>query len=264
MGMTNAEIKKDDKEELSWSGVKNLKYYKEKFEEQYVKQTTDHYENESKKWITTLSCPEFVKIATDSFKKEEQKIEKFLDLETRPKLLNQLNDKIVFAHAQKLTEMDRTGVKDMLTNKRGEELKELTQLLLRKPETLTHILDKLKPYIISRGKALQDNKDLLDDPVKYIRTMIELKSEMDALMGESFSSMEQFIRVNDSAFQEILDSFDLSPKFLAYYIDDLMRQGLRGKETETEPMIEKVFGLFKLLKAKDAFTEHHKVFLIIR
>ena len=256
--MTGADVIKDDKGELLWNGVYNLKYYKEYFEEEYVRQTTNHYDEESKKWITTMSCPEFTNIATDSFKKEEEKIERFLDKETRPKLLTQLNEKIVSNHAKKLTEMDKTGVADMLNGKRIEELRLLTQLLNRKPDTLAFILEKLRPYILARGKTLQGNKDLIEDPVKYIQSLVDLKKEMDSLMVESFSSMDQFVKVNDSAFQDILDNFELTPKFLACYIDDLMKQGLRGKETEMETLIDSVFGLFKLLKAKDAFTEHHK------
>jgi len=265
MGLTNAEINKFDKEsEPAWGGVVNLQYYKENFEDEYIRQTTDYYEQECKKWVSSMSCPEYVKIATDSLKKEEEKVINFLDKETRPKLVSQLDDKIIGAHAQKLTEMDKTGVAEMLNNKKNAELKALNQLLSRKPDTLCHILDKLKPYILLRGKNLEKTKEVYEDPVKYTEKLLELKKEMDSLMQDSFGGMEQFVRANDLAFQEIMDSFELTPKYLAIYIDDLMRQGLRGKEAETESIIENVFGLFKLLKSKDAFTEHHKELYAMR
>lgn len=259
MGLTNADVIKDDKGEPTWTGVYNLQYYKEYFEEEYIKQTTEFYEGEAKKWITSMSCPEYVNISLSSLKKEEEKVINFLDKDTRPKLIAQLNDKIVDDYAQRLTEMDKTGVQEMLSNKRTEELKSLCELLSRKPNRLIHILDKLEPYIISRGHNLSANKEWVEDPVIYTTKLVELKREMDALMRESFGSREQFLRTNDKAFQTILDDFELSPKFLAVYIDYMMRQGLRGKEAETESIIEDAFGLFKLLKPKDAFTEHHKV-----
>ena len=259
MGLTSADVIKDDKGEPTWTGVLNLQYYKEYFEEEYIRQTTSYYENEAKRWIMTMSCPEFVNIATSCLKKEEEKVVNFLDKETRPKLIGQLNDKIVEDYARKLAEMDKTGVREMLSNKRKDELKILCTLFARKPNTLAHILDKLEPYIISRGEALIAVKENLEDPVLYMQKLIDLKREMDELIRESFGNREQFIKTNDHAFQIILDKFDLSARFLAFYIDYLMRQGLRGKETETEAIIEDAFGLFKLLKPKDAFTEHHKV-----
>lgn len=257
--MTNAEVIKDDKGELTWNGVHNLQYYKEYFEEEYIKQTTNYYEEETKKWINTMSCPEFVKIATDSLKKEEEKVMNFLDKDTRPKLISQLEAKIVTEYAQRLADMEKTGVTEMLSNKRMDELKMITALFGRVPDKLIHIINKLKPYIVNRGKAIEDNKEVVEDPVQYTTKLVELKQEMDALMKESFASREQFIRTNDMAFQDIMDAFELSPKFLAVYIDFLMRQGLRGKDGETEAIIDNAFGLFKLLKPKDAFTEHNKV-----
>jgi cullin 3 len=259
MGLTGADVIKDDKGEPTWTGVHNLHYYKEYFEEEYIRQTREYYESEAKKWITTMSCPEYVNIATSSLKKEEEKVVNFLDKETRPKLITQLDDKIVDAYARTLADMDKTGVREMLSNKRKEELKALCTLLARKPNTLNCILEKLDPYIVSRGDALIAVKENVEDPVVYMTKLIELKREMDELVRESFGNREQFIKSNDHAFQTILDKFELSARFLAYYIDFLMRQGLRGKEAETESIIEDAFGLFKLLKPKDAFTEHNKV-----
>ena len=263
MGLTNADVVKDDKGDPTWTGVHNLQYYKEYFEEEYIRQTTDYYEAEAKHWITTMSCPEYVNIATSSLKKEEEKVTNFLDKDTRPKLITQLNDKIVDDYAKRLAEMDKTGVREMLANKRTGELKTLCELFSRKPKTLDYILDKLEPYIISRGNSVKAAKENVEDPVLYMTKLIELKREMDELMKESFGNREQFIKTNDRAFQIILDQFDLSARFLAVYIDYLMRQGLRGKEAETEAIIEDAFGLFKLLKPKDAFTEHHKVQLTV-
>jgi cullin 3 len=259
MGLTNASVSKDENGELNWSGVQNLQYYKDNFEEEFIRQTTDFYEAESKKWITSLSCPEYVKVALDSLKKEEEKVINFLDKETRPKLIEQLDDKIVKTHAKRLCDMDKTGVVEMLKNKRVEELKQLTILLNRKSETLRFISEKLRPYIVERGKQIEENKEVVEDPVQYISKLVELKKEMDMLMTEAFVGIEQFLKVNDLAFQDIMDSFEMAPRFMAEYNDHLMRIGLRGKEAEAEGMIENVFGLFKLLKAKDVFTERNKV-----
>jgi len=160
--------------------------------------------------------------------------------------------------------MDKTGVTEMLTNKRVDELKHLYQLLSRVPTTQQYVIEKLKPYIVNRGEGLKKDKDVTGDPVKYMTLLVELKKEMDTLMQDSFAGEERFIRTNDLAFQDIMDAFDRSPQYLAYYIDFIMTKGLRGKEAEMEPIVDNAFGLFKLLKPKDAFTEHHKALYAVR
>eukprot|EP00831_Metopus_contortus_P043468 TRINITY_DN3489_c0_g1_i1.p1 TRINITY_DN3489_c0_g1~~TRINITY_DN3489_c0_g1_i1.p1 ORF type:complete len:540 (+),score=118.12 TRINITY_DN3489_c0_g1_i1:99-1718(+) len=219
---------------------------------------------EAKKWITTLSCPEYVHIATNSLAKEEAKVINFLDVETRPELTQALESKIIVNYAQQLAQMEKTGVKVMLQNKKIAELRAITNLFSKCKDQLEHILNKLLPYIVERGKSIRETKEVVEDPVKYMSKLVEFKKEMDLMMDECFSGLEPFIKTNNMAFQAIMDDFDLTPKFMASYIDHLMRQGLRGKEKESESMIEDIFGLFKLLKPKDAFTEHHKELYALR
>ena len=264
MGMQKATIIKDDKGDLVWVGESNLDFYKQNFEDEFIRQTTDYYEIEARKWITSMSCPEYVNVASSVLKKEEEKASNFLDPETRPKLVRLLEDKVLIEYAEKVTNMDKTGVRDMLHSKRTEELKALATLFCRRPTTIPFILDKLRPYIHERGTALAADRALAEDPVQYISKLVELKREMDGLMRDAFLGVEQFVKVKDQAFSTILEEFELSPRFLAVYIDFLMRQGLKGKEAETEELINEPFSLFRLLKPKDIFTERHKELYALR
>jgi cullin 3 len=261
MAMKKAEIV-NDKGELSWKGVRSAIYYKQRFEDVYIAYAIGYYESKAGKWINTMSCPEYTKTVLESFKREEELIERLLLEESRKKLIKQLTDKLINAHVNQLIDMDKTGVKEMLANKRNEELKMLTVLLTRSPRTFTLIVERFHPYLISRGKALKENKELIEDPVAYIKAFVDLRVEIEELITYSFASMDSFNRSNDLAFQEILEDFDLIPKYLAYYIDSLMRIELKGKETEMETLVDRVFTLFKLLKSKDAFAEHHKVCIL--
>jgi len=258
MAMKQAEVI-NDKGELSWKGVRNEIYYKQRFEDPYIAHVIRYYEQEAEKWINTMNCPEYIKVAIESFKKEEEIIEQLLVKESRKNLIRQLTDKLINKHVNQLIDMDKTGVKEMLANKRNEELKMLTVLLTRSPGTFTLILERFQLYLLSRGKALKENKELVEDPVAYIKALLDLRLEIEELIAYSFASMDSFNRSNDIAFQKILEDFDLTPKYLAHYIDSLMRVGLKGKEAEMETFIDRIFLSFKLLKSKDAFAEHHKV-----
>lgn len=263
MAMNQAEIVKD-KDELIWKGVRSAIYYKQRFEDAYRAHAISHYEQEANRWVNTMSCPEYTKVASESFKREEDIAARLLVEESRKSFIRQLVDKLINAHVEELVDMDKTGVKDMLGNKRNAELKALTELLTRSPGTFALVVDRFQPYILARGKAVRENKELKEDPAGYIKALVDLRSEIEALIAESFASMDSFSRSNDIAFQEILESFDLTPKYLAYYIDTLMRVGLKGKEAEMETLIDSFFILFKLLKSKDAFAEHHKSLYAMR
>lgn len=141
-----------------------------------------------------------------------------------------MEDKIIVQHATKLADMDKTGVADMLKDKRLEELKKIFELFRRRQSVLKNILDKLHPYIVQRGKEISMNKDFSTDPVVYITQLVSLKFEIDAVVEGPFYGHEQFHQVKDRAFQEIMEDFEYSAKFLAEYIDSQMRQGIRGKK----------------------------------
>lgn len=261
LGYKDPEIRKTDDGRLSWEGKQKTNYFKEYIEQRFVEETTNFYDQQSKKWIATMTCPEFTKIALESLTKEEEKVIKFVEAETRPQLITQLVEKIVTNNAEQLVSSSEKSVSYMLENNRMGDLNMLARLFAWNERTFYHIIGKLKPFIVSKGTLLREKSELLASPVKYVRALIALKKEMNGLVAEAFESREQFVNANNEAFENIMQQFELAPKFLAYYIDDLMRKELRGKENMMEALIEDAFELFKLLKAKDAFTEYHKVVL---
>eukprot|EP01022_Parablepharisma_sp_SALTPOND_P020080 TRINITY_DN3553_c0_g1_i1.p2 TRINITY_DN3553_c0_g1~~TRINITY_DN3553_c0_g1_i1.p2 ORF type:complete len:644 (-),score=82.86 TRINITY_DN3553_c0_g1_i1:7834-9765(-) len=265
MGLTNATIEKVEKSnELVWQGTANLQYYKEMFEKEFIRQTTDFYKKQADQWIQNCSCPEYVSAALASLKKEEDKVLNFLDKETRPKLLESLEIVLIDEKAQALTEKERTGVADMLKEKRQDELKKLYSLLARKQNTLQYIYDKMKPYIEGRGRAVVGDKEVLRDPFLFINKLLELKKEMDDMVREAFSNHPSFMQTRDRAFQSFMNDCAYTPSFLGEYVDMLMKQGLKGKEADMEQYIDDVFDLFKLLKQKDAFTARHQQLYALR
>ena len=265
MGLTSATIEKEEKTgELVWQGVQNLQYYKDMFEGEFIKQTTEFYKKQSDTWIMNYSCPEYINAAAAALKKEEDKVLNFLDKETRPKLLLSLENVLVEANAQILCDKERTGVADMFKDKRQDELKKLFTLLSRKANTLHCVYDKMKPYIESRGKAVIGDKEVLKDPILFINKLLELKKEMDSMVQDAFSNNAAFMQTRDRAFQTFMNDCVYTPSFLGEYVDMLMKQGLKGKEAEMEKYIDDVFDLFKLLKQKDAFTTRHQQLYALR
>eukprot|EP00826_Nyctotherus_ovalis_P047005 TRINITY_DN5357_c0_g1_i4.p1 TRINITY_DN5357_c0_g1~~TRINITY_DN5357_c0_g1_i4.p1 ORF type:complete len:571 (-),score=227.42 TRINITY_DN5357_c0_g1_i4:413-2125(-) len=265
MGITDGKIEKVEKSnELIWQGKQDLQYYKDMFEKEFIRQTSDHYKKKAEEWMQNCSCPEYVEQASFALKKEEEKVLNFLDKETSPKLLDALEVVLIEDKAQALTEKERTGVNDMFKGNRYEELRKLYNLLLRKEKTLCFIYDKMKPYIEGRGKAIVNNSEVLMDPVLFVNKLLELKKEMDTMVQESFHNHQLFMQMRDRAFQNFMNDCIYMPSFLAEYTDILMRRGVKGKQTDNEKYVDEVFDLFKLLKQKDAFIARHQQLYALR
>lgn len=81
------------------------------------------------------------------------------------------------------------------------------------------------------------------------------------MIADAFESIKEFLWDSDKAFKNLLVEFELAPKFLAIYIDHMMRYDLRGKESQTEALVSEVFVIFKLVNSKDVFCQQHQVIL---
>eukprot|EP01022_Parablepharisma_sp_SALTPOND_P023667 TRINITY_DN506_c0_g1_i1.p9 TRINITY_DN506_c0_g1~~TRINITY_DN506_c0_g1_i1.p9 ORF type:complete len:290 (+),score=44.92 TRINITY_DN506_c0_g1_i1:1138-2007(+) len=257
--LTGAKIIKRGKGELDWDGQHDEEAFINSFEAEYVQRVVEYLYEESKKWIATMSCPEYSRKALEVIKSEEVKANSFLSKTSCKRLSEGLAEALVANHAESLVNKERTGAKELIAQKRVEDLRVLTRLLSKKPEKSYLVTDILGQYVKSRGKAIEQDKKIVEDPIEYIKKVIELKKEMDMLMTEGFEEREQFVRANDRAFKDFLIDFELAPKFLAIYIDHLMRYGLRGQESQMETFISDAFTLFKLLNSKDMFTQQHQV-----
>ena len=130
---------------------------------------------------------------------------------------------------------------------------------MKVPETIKSMTKCLSEYIESKGKALEQDKQIVEDPLAYIKGLLELKREVNSMITDAFENIPQFKWDSDHAFKTYLADFELAPKFLAIYIDHMMRVDLKGKESVTEELVSEVFAIFKLINSKDLFCQEHQV-----
>ena len=257
-GLQSARILKTE-QGLIWDGHSVETAYINTFEKDYVTRTIEYVSDKAKKWIVEMSCPEYAKKALEMIKIEEKNVEDWISKTSFTSLSTGLTAALVTAHAEALINKEHTGGKELIAQKRTDELKVLTKLLSRNSDTYTILIVKLKLYISGRGKAIEQDKRIIEDPNEYIKKVIELKKEMDLMANEGFEGIEKFAFATDQAFKDFLLDFDPTPKFLAIYIDHLMRYGLRGQAAQMPMLIADAFCVFKLLKSQDAFTKNHEL-----
>lgn len=66
------------------------------------------------------------------------------------------------------------------------------QVFSRVDSTLKYIILKMNDYIQQEGNKIIQNKDLLQDPIKFTQALLDFKHEMDELIKVSFKNDMKF------------------------------------------------------------------------
>jgi cullin 3 len=257
----NVGYKKDVKlvkvgENFQWTGEKNLQEYDDLFEATFINKSKEYYTMKSNEWLQSLNCPEFINIALEKLDMEDRIADQHMDPKTRSKLNSTLNIVIIDNHAQNVINKDGTGCKEMLRNKKLEELTKMYNLYSRVDTTLKYILLEMGPYIESRGQVVIQDEELLKDPVKFTEKLLELKKEMDEIVVQCFNNDPKFNQTRDRSFLNFMNKFSETPQYIAEYCDHLFRVGIKGmSESEIEDKLEAVIRLFRCLHNRDVFIK---------
>lgn len=74
----------------------------------------------------------------------------------------------------------------MFQHKKLDQLALMFRLFKRVETTQKYIIQKMEPYIESRGEKIVTDETLLKDPIKFTADLLSLKKEMDELVEKSF------------------------------------------------------------------------------
>jgi hypothetical protein len=72
------------------------------------------------------------------------------------------------------------------------------RIFRRVETTLKYIIQKMSPYIEERGKKIVEDEALLKDPIEFTKKLLELKSEMDNMVENSFQNDIRFQKNRDN------------------------------------------------------------------
>lgn len=268
----NVGYKKDVKlikvgENHQWSGEKNLGEYDDLFEKTFIEKTKEYYTIKCNDWIQSLNCPDFINVALEKLEMEEKIAQEHMDPKTLGKLKQTLHDVLVEKDAQTVINKEGTGVKEMLNNKKLDELSKMYSLYSRVDGTLKYILLEMGPYIETRGQEVINNEELQKDPVKFTEKLLELKKEMDEIVVECFKDDPKFNQTRDRSFLNFMNKFSDTPQYMAEYCDHMFRTGIKGmSQNEIEDNLDAVIRLFRCLHNRDifikAYTKHQATRLL--
>jgi hypothetical protein len=152
-----------------------------------------------------------------------------------------------------------TGIEFMFKNDREEELKQVYRLISRDNSSLVAATSKMEPYIISCGKELHSNTELVKDPKKCIPKLIELKNKIDSIVEVAFCNNIKLNDCKNKSFSNFMTK-EIYSKQLANYCDYEMRTGIKGlSDPQIEERLNSIINLFKCITNKLTFQFEYAV-----
>ena len=252
-------------ENFEWTGDKDLKEYEEYFEKRFINATRTYYTAKANDWVEEYNCPEYVTIVSRTIEVEEKIADQHMESTTKDLLVTVLNTILIEENAQVVIGKEETGVKDMLNNKKFEELKELFWLYSRVESTFKYIILEMEPFIEFKGTAIVEDQEILKDPIKFTTKLLDLKREMDEIVITWFNNHIAFNQARDRSFLKFMNKFSDTPQYLAEYWDNLFRVGIKGmSESEIDENLNAIIRLFRCLHNRDIFAKAYEKYQALR
>jgi cullin 1 len=170
-----------------WQGDRSLSEYETHFETAFLDSTLKQSMQSAKMWNSTRNCPEYLREVQQFLMNEESNADYYLQPETKIKLLKIVEDEMITKMADSVSSKD-TGCVHMFEQKNLDELKLLFEVFRRDTSTFGLIIQKMDPYIMTRGEKLVMDEANVKDPILFTEKLLEFKAEIDELVSYSFSN----------------------------------------------------------------------------
>ena len=224
----------------------------------------EYYKYQAKKWLCNQSRNEYIITSLNVCKNEEDKIHHFFSKYAFEALHIQIAEVLIKVYEENKTEKDKSEYYLMFKDKRLDELRNIYTLFKKIPESLTTIVKEMQEYICERCNKIKNNKDLNEDPVKFINEFIELKREFYLILDAFFERNLVISQGIDFGFHLSFKDYDTFPKYLASYADFQLSVGLKEKENLQEELFNNILYFVTCLSQKDIFLSYHSRFLANR
>lgn len=240
-----------------WQGENNLSVYDECFEALFLAATQHETLQSASLWNSTRNCPEYLKEVQKFLANEENNADYWLQPETKTKMLKIAENELITKMAEAVSSKD-TGCVHMFEQKNLQELKLLFEVFKRDQTTFGLIIQKMNPYILSRGEKIVMDETNVKDPHLFTEKLLDFKAEIDELVSFSFSNQMMFQKARDNSFQEFMNQQQFTPIYIAQFSDREFRSGLKGlSDLDVHKRLDAIINLFRCLHGRDVFIKQY-------
>ncbi|KAJ8593849.1 Cullin-domain-containing protein [Rhizopogon salebrosus TDB-379] len=242
----------------------SLDVYREHLETPFLDATEKYYEQESEAFLAESSVSDYLKKAEERLKEEEDRVDRYLNTETRKQLVSKCEHVLIRQHSNLMWE----SFQSLLDFDKDEDLQRMYALLSRIPEGLEPLRKKFEEHVKKAGlaavaKLLGEGSEGVDslDPKAYVDALLEVHRKNSDTVTRSFRGEAGFVASLDKACREFVNrnaatgsSTTKSPELLAKHADMLLRKNNKmAEEEDLEGALNRVMVLFKYIEDKDVF-----------
>jgi cullin 1 len=232
-----------------------LDIYKEHFETPFIDATEKYYKQESEAFLAHSSVSDYLKKAEERLKEEEDRVERYLNTQTRKGLISKCEHVLIREHSELMWE----SFQSLLDFDKDEDLQRMYALLSRIPEGLEPLRKKFEEHVKKAGQAAVSklvgeagaSVDTLD-PKAYVDALLDVHRKNSETVTRSFRGEAGFVASLDKACREFVNrnaatgtSNSKSPELLAKHADLLLRKNNKmAEEGDLEGALNRVVCFF--------------------
>ncbi|KAL6784868.1 CUL2 [Auxenochlorella protothecoides x Auxenochlorella symbiontica] len=265
-------------------GMGLLDAYEKDFEAALLQTTAKYYKRKSAGWLETYSTPEFLSMAEACLKAEENRVDAYLHVSTRTKLLSTTETELLKEHSLSLLEKEGSGCAALLRDGKKEDLARMFRLFGRIPKGLEPMAAIFKDFVESEGMshvraateaavskqakekdAGKAGKDGAAAPEhQFIRVAIDLHDTYSDYVVSYFGSASLFHKALKEAFETFCNKQigrATVAEAMASFCDSLLRKGSTSEkltDDEVESLLDRVVKLLAYVSDKDLFAEFYR------
>jgi len=176
-----------------------------------------------------------------------------------------VEEALITRHAKALVSADNSGCISMLMDDKAADLRQMYDLFSRVPATLEVLRDAVSEYVKVVGRSLVTDQERVKDPVVFVKGVLGMREKYDRIVHVSFRGEKKAQKKLKDAFESFINTDSRAAHYLAVYVDELMKSGMKGaSEEEGEGMLDRAMAIFRYLQDKDVFENFFKQHLAKR
>ena len=222
------------------------------FEEYFIKDTKKYLEVKVNKDFFNMPLSEYILSQITFIEEENERLIEYIN----PKYHNDIKEleyQYLIVNALKEYGSVEIYIKNLLESEDYEQLinlSRLTRLIPKDLDPISHVFDS---YIKSKYEEKFNNKELLNNQIRFVSEVIKFKKEIEAFIQAHFKNITYFNNLKDKALNLLFRKESFAKK-LSIYIDYCMRSGFKGKSNEEiENTLDNITQLFLYLNSKLVF-----------
>ena len=239
--------------------------YEEDFERPFLAATQSFFQQEALAFVQVNTCPDFLVKAEARLEEERGRAHAYLNSSTEDKLLKLVADEMVARHAAVLVQMPNSGCRVLLRDDKLADLARMYRLF-----AVRGCRDEIRACMAElareTGERLVEAEGADQNPVDFVRDLLELQDKYDRVVREAFLEDKLFHKSLKDAFEFFINKNQRCAQYLSLYLDDLMKNRVKAlaEEQELGTRVDRVIVLFRYLHDKDVFESFYKSHLAKR